>query len=875
MLNAALSKTVALCTRHARSVVLLAIAIVAAATYYTATHFAISTDVAKLFSPDLPWRQRAVAFDAAFAQSIDRTVLVIDGATPEAAERAAARLASELAKQPALFRSVQRPDGGIFFARNGLLFLSPQEVSRTTEQLIAAQPLLGSLAADPSVRGLMEALALVLEGVQRGEAKLADLARPLDALAVSLETVTTGHPQPLSWRSLITGEPPSRRELRRFVLVQPLLDFAALQPGAKASDAIRHIVRTDPIVRETGARVRLTGSVPMADDEFATVAEGAALNAIITLLVVLLWLWLALRSIKLIIAVLLSVAAGLMVTAAFGLLVAAPLNLISVAFAVLFVGLGIDFAIQFCVRLRAEQQAFADLPAALRAAAMAIGSPLALAAAAIAAGFYAFLPTEYRGVSELGLIAGTGMLIAFIATITLLPALLTLLRPKAAAAEVGYPALARADRFIDSHRKSILLSASAIAIVCASLLPWLRFDSNPMSLRSPKVESVAALLELMQDRDTSPNTLDVLAPSREGASALADRLAALPEVARALTLSSFVPNEQEQKLALISDAALLLDPTLNPAQLRSAPSDADNARAMEHTAAMLQQTTRDLAGAGVIESQRLARVLTTLSQAPPTQRALADSALIPGLQTMLGQLREALQASPVSLQSLPQDLVRDWVAADGRARIQVSPKGDSNDDATLRRFVAAVQQIAPDATGPPVSVQASGRTIVHAFVVAGGWAFIAIVVLLSLTLRRASDVLRMLAPLALSALLTLGICVAAGQPLNFANIIALPLLFGIGVAFDIYYVMAWRAGGRNLLQSSLTRAVVFSALTTGTAFGSLWLSHHPGTASMGKLLALSLASTLVSALLFLPALLGPTRDDTGRPTMPSSKPPAG
>jgi predicted RND superfamily exporter protein len=116
-------------------------------------------------------------------------------------------------------------------------------------------------------------------------------------------------------------------------------------------------------------------------------------------------------------------------------------------------------------------------------------------------------------------------------------------------------------------------------------------------------------------------------------------------------------------------------------------------------------------------------------------------------------------------------------------------------------------------------------------------------------------VLLTLAPLLLSGLATLGICAATGFALNFENIIALPLLFGIGVAFNIYFVLAWRAGKRELLQSSLTRAVIFSALTTGTAFGSLWLSHHPGTASMGKLLALSLACTLVAALLFLPALL--------------------
>jgi uncharacterized protein len=176
-----------------------------------------------------------------------------------------------------------------------------------------------------------------------------------------------------------------------------------------------------------------------------------------------------------------------------------------------------------------------------------------------------------------------------------------------------------------------------------------------------------------------------------------------------------------------------------------------------------------------------------------------------------------------------------------------------------------VQQLAPDATGAPVSIQESSYTIMRAFIQAGFWALASIALLLAMTLRRAVDVLLTLTPLILAALVTLGICAAIGMPLNFENIIALPLLIGIGVAFNIYFVMAWRSGAVNLLQSSLTRAVLFSALTTGTAFGSLWLSQHPGTSSMGKLLALSLACTLLVALLFLPALLGSVRARSGPP----------
>jgi hopanoid biosynthesis associated RND transporter like protein HpnN len=327
-----------------------------------------------------------------------------------------------------------------------------------------------------------------------------------------------------------------------------------------------------------------------------------------------------------------------------------------------------------------------------------------------------------------------------------------------------------------------------------------------------------------------------------------------------ITLSSFIPEQQEGKLALLADAAMLLDPALNPSGVKPAPTDEQTVSAMLQTAGALAQAAGPQPqGVAAVDAARLAKALTILAGGDPAARERASTALIPGLVVTLGQLREALQAEAVTLEKLPADLARDWVAPDGRTRIEVYPKGDANDNATLQRFVAAVRQVAPDATGTTVGIQESSRTIVRAFLEAGLWALVSITLLLVITLRRVTDVLLTLAPLTLAGMVTLGTCVAIGLPLNFENIIALPLLFGIGVAFSIYFVMAWRAGAQDLLQSSLTRAVLFSALTTGTAFGSLWYSHHPGTASMGKLLALSLAFTLVASLIFLPALLKSVR----------------
>ena len=851
---------VAVCARRPWLVIVIAGALAASAFTYNAGHIAIDTDSAKLIGEDLAWRKRERVFDAAFPQRADLIAVVVDGATPELAEEATKTLALRLSSQPGKYRAVWRPDGGPFFERAGLLFESTAEVARTTQQLIAAQPLLGTLAADPTLRGLMDSLSLMLDGVEHDPANVEQLAQPLIGLAEAFEAIVAGQVPAFSWHSLFTGSVPAPRELRRFILVQPVLDYSALRPGESASGAIRQAAHELAQDVDPRIRIRLTGPVPLADEEFGTLAEGALLNASVMMFAIVVLLWIALRSLRLVAAILLSLAVGLFVTAAIGLLAFGAFNLISVAFAVLFVGLGVDFCIQFCVCYRAKRYATGELYLALRDAGGEVGGALALAAASTAAGFYAFLPTEYRGVSELGAIAGTGMIVAFVASITLLPALIAVFRAPGERAAVGYAALAPLDRFLVRHRRRILIFSGAIAAVSIALLPGLQFDFNPLHLRSVKVESVATLLDLMQDPNTAPNTIDVLTPSLADAAALAPRLEQLPEVDHTITLASFVPEQQQEKLALIEDAALLLDPVLRPAASKPPPNDDETVRAMSHASELLERVAAAHPGLGVAApAARLGRALRTLTQGEPRQRERVRTALIPGLVTTLGQLRSAMQASPVTLATLPDEIKRDWIASDGRARIEVFPKGDANDNQTLRRFVAAVTLLAPEATGAPVSIQESSRTIVRAFLQAGLWALLAIILLLALVLRRASDVVLTLAPLVLSGLVTLGICVATGLPLNFENIIALPLLLGIGVAFNIYFVTAWRAGRGELLQSSLTRAVLFSALTTGTAFGSLWLSHHPGTSSMGKLLALSLACTLVSALLFLPALLGEPR----------------
>ncbi len=855
MIASLVARIVGFAHRHAAMVALAGLVLALSTGFYAATHLAIDTDLDHMLPKDVAWRRDEIALDRAFPQNNNLLVLVIDATSGDLADRAASALTARLRAEPQLFRHVRQPDGGPFFDQNGLLFLPVADVQTMSDKLIAAQPLIGSLAHDPSLRGLFDTLALFVGNAGKDRGAIARLDPTLAAIADAVEGVLAGRPEAVSWQRLMTGRAPEARDLRRFVLTVPVLDFDALEPGARAQAEIRRLAHELALDPAHGVRLRMTGPVALDDEQFATLRQGALESTILSVVAVCVILFAALRSAKLVGAILATLAAGLVLTAGFATLAIGSLNLISVAFGVLFIGLAVDFSIQFSVRYRDQRHRLGTLPAALDGAARSIGPALGLAAGATAIGFLSFVPTSYIGIRELGWIAGFGMVIAIALNFTVLPAGLTLLRPKGEPEPIGFRRAAPLDSFLLERRRWVLGAAAILAVLCLVLLPRVSFDFDPLDLKNPKSESVATARDLMKDPMTTPYTAEILTPSLKAAEAIADRLAKLPEVSQAVTAASFIPGDQEKKLAIISDLALLLGPTLSPGTTLPPPSDADIVKSIDACRDALQS---EAARNGPDSpATRLSRALAASAARGPALVPALRQALLAGLEQRLASLRHLIAAKPVTLASLPPELRDSWVAADGRARVEVFPTGDARDPAVLSRFVAAIRTIAPDATGTPVTIQEAGHLISGAFIQAGIIAIVAITALLAVVLRRLRDVVLVVVPLLLAAMLTLAVTVVIGMKLNYANIIALPLLLGIGVAFDIYFVMNWRAGQSRHLQSSTARAVVFSALTTMSAFGSLALSNDPGTAEMGELLAISLAATLFCTLFVLPALLGP------------------
>ncbi|WP_253592245.1 MMPL family transporter [Bradyrhizobium elkanii] len=859
MLTNIVVSVVRTCTRFALPVVIFSVLLSIGAGFYTARNFSINTDINKLISPDLDWRKRDNQFEEAFDR--ERLILaVVEAATPELTSSAAKALTAKLQADKKNFEAITALGSGEFFEKNGLLFLPTEEVGKVAGQLESAAPLIEIMAGDPSIRGLTGALETGLAGVKRGQVKLDNAAPPFNLISETVETVLAKGNATFSWRELTSDKPLTDSDKRAFIEIKPIIDYSALEPGKAATDAIRQAAADLKFPTEYHARVRLTGPVPIANEEYATVQDGAITNGIGTVVIVLVILWMALHSGKIIFAVFVNLFIGLAITTAVGLMMVGSLNLLSIAFAVLFIGLGVDFGIQFSVRYRSERFKNDNLTLALENAARRSAVPLSLAAMATAAGFLCFLPTDYKGISELGKIAGAGMLVAFVTSITVLPALLDLLNPPGEKEPVGYAFLAPLDLFLEKHRVPIIVGTLLVTVAGLPLLHYMKFDFNPINLRNSKVESIATFLDLRKDPNTGANAINVMTRSEADAKKIEAKLEKLPEVSRVMSLDSFVPDDQPAKLKLIGQAAKTLGPALNPDSVDPAPSDQENVESLKSSVDSLRKTAGDGKGPGAVAARRLADALQKLAGSNQATRDKAQDVFVAPMKIVFDQLRNTLQAQTVTLQNLPPELVDSWKTKDGLMRVEVEPKGDPNDNDNLRRFADAVLAAEPTAIGGPVSILKSGDVIVKAFIHAGILALVTIGLLLWLTLRRVVDVLMTLVPLLVAGIVTLEICVLIGLPLNFANIVALPLLLGVGVAFKIYYVTAWRQGRTNLLQSSLTRAIFFSALTTATAFGSLWLSSHPGTASMGKLLALSLVTTLAAVLLFQPALMGKPRE---------------
>jgi len=828
---------------------------------YAVGHLGLNSNEDDLFSEDLPFTALRRDFYAAFPRLVDPVVVVLDADTHDLVDRARDRLAERLRADPQHFVHVYEPGGGPFFERNGLLYLEVDELYDLSDNLATAQPYLAELARDPSLRGFSSILREAVEAAGSAEFPEVELAQVLERVAEGVEAAVEGRRYSLSWADLVLGEQATPEKRRRFLVVQPAIDFQQVNPAESALLALRRVIADVGYDGGDGVRARVTGLYALAYEEMEHVSQQSSLAGLASFALVAGLLFAALGSLRLVLAALLTLLAGLSVTAGFAAVAVGHLNLISVAFAVLFIGLSIDYAIHLCTRYREVLAREPSPAAALREAARRVGGPLAICALTTAIGFYAFVPTEFAGVAELGLIAGTSMLIGLVTNLTLLPALICLWPPPVPASTSALPRWTESLRSLPfRHAPAVAILAAVLTLVSTWLVGQLRFDPNPLHLRDPSAHSVQAFDELLADGEAFPWNVNVRAAAADEARAAAARLEDLEQVDYALTYRDFVPDEQEQKLEILQDAALLLGPAIDQ-QPEARPPGADEQAAalagLRRSLAALERGEVDAALTAAAD--RLEPALARfLEGADPALLSRLEQSLVGSLPDRLERLRSALRAQPVTRDELPQDLAERWVAEDGRVRVEVFPVGDLGEGHALESYVEAVREIDPQAFGEGVAILESGRVVVKAFREALFSAAGAIFLLILLLWRRLSSAVFVAGTLGLAGLLTGATAVAFGIPLNFANVIVIPLLLGMGVDSAIHLVNRFQEGepgDREVLRTSTARAVLYSSFTTIASFGTLGFSTHLGMASLGQLLTIGIAMTLVCSLGVLPALL--------------------
>ena len=828
------------------------------AAFYIGSHIEVHTDTDEMINPELPFRQTFHDFNAAFPQFNNSFIIVIDGETPEAAVEAQELLAAYLSARKGLYKSVYAPGAGAFFDQNGFLYLDFDQLVDLSDQLAAAEPVLAAVSEDPSLRGLFDILSEAMEEISEGDAPPEKLTEVLGSITASTRAAANGREQALSWRAIFLDDEDLAKAKRRLLIVQPELDFTQLQSAKAALAGARAAARE--VAQETGTLIRFSGKMALSSDELKSVADGAILAGALFFILVALVLGFGIRSARLVFAALTTLFAGLIWTGAFALLAIGYLNIISIAFAVLFIGLGIDFAIHFSLRYQEEVQGGLPVDQALIKTSVTVGAPLALCAPTTALAFYAFMATDYVGLAQLGLISGTGMFISFFTSLTFLPALLKLMPLKKGKVVFNIHARQEAG-FIAKNGRRIALAGLGFGLASVYFAAHADFDFDPINLKDPKSESVTTFFDLMAGEKTSPYTIQILAASEGEALTLKERLTGLPEVDDVIILQSYVPERQEEKLEVIDTISIFLNPVFTGRGSVDPPSWEENAAAVstfrEKVSALEAARPGLPVTAAAMELSASLEGFGVEMQNGAAEQALLQQNLFSTFPRLVDQLDAALGADYVTLGDLPEEITSRYRADDGRFRVEVFPSADLSSARDLERFVAAVSALASEASGSPVQIFNSGLVVKGAMIEASTIAVVAMVLFLTLILRRVSSVTLITLPVFLAGLLTLAAMTLLGLKFNFANVIVIPLLIGLGVDSGIHLVLRAREEKENirLLSSSTPRAVLLSALTTLGSFGTLAISAHQGTASMGILLALAIVMILIATLLVLPGLM--------------------
>ena len=641
------------------------------------------------------------------------------------------------------------------------------------------------------------------------------------------------------------------------------------------------IQRVRKVAQETQAEfpkvsIGVTGEPVLLDDELRQSEADMKIATLITLALITIMFFFAYGEVSRPLLALVALLASVVVSLGVTTVTIGHLNIISQAFIVMLLGLGIDFGIQFLGRYEEEVQRGKSSEEAVEITLTTTGKALLTGGGTTAAAFFAMCFNDFTGLTELGWIAGTGVLLALWASLSILPALL-LWRDrhgiKGTGKKVQLLQGAVWDRKLTFHPYLALTLAAGISLFAWQQSKKVAFDHNLLHLQNPKMESVRLTRELLNTGEGSLIYGVVMADSVEQADELAVKLSELSTVSKVRTLGDLVPQDQQKRMEEVNRIARVAgEITLGS----GAESSVDVPKAKRDLEFLLESSQEGAKQAKqyIGLSGRARQAVTTFEKLiPPLERAVAaldklsleeakkrldrhQVKLVGSITQNLGWLKTQRGDRPLTVEDLPVQLRQRYLSNHGKVLIEVVPSVDVWERKPNEEFVAQVQKIAPGVTGTPVMNLEYIDLLMKSYIQASFYAAGVILILIFLLFRNVKDLILTLLPLGLGILWLFGALGLFHIELDPANIVTLPMILGIGVAYGVYVMDRYREeGGIRIFASSTGKAVVLSALTTLFGFGSMLVGQYRGLVSLGLVMSLGVIFTLISALLVLPQIL--------------------
>ncbi len=869
--------------------VLLSLALAALGVGYTFEALTFKTSTRDLLPPGQRYATLHTEYLRDFGELDDITV-VVEGRTLEESKAYASRLVREIRRGPVKFERVAYRIDPKRFEGQALLYLSADKLKEIRDKVFDHQEFMENFAANPTLDQLITGINTQIAsafvsnffdlGLQdSGAVDLGFLKEVVGQISERLDHPTAYYSP---WGALFTLDRQEDGDAGYFLSDDKSLLFVLVEPPAgkkgsftgdqEAISAIRDIVAG---LRHEFPRVQVgvTGAPALSNDEMTTAfrdSEGATLLAFgLTLGLLLLAFKRAGKPILMLGVLAVSLAWSMGVTT----LAIGHLTLFSVMFIPIVIGIGIDYGIYFLFRYEEELFLGRNLKEALELTAARSGPGILLGALTAAGAFYVLAFTDFRGIKELGFIAGTSILLAWLSMMTFFPALLVLVdrrhasRPKGTVPpaleleQIRVPFLERLTRY----PKSVLVTAGLLTTFSLWAVTTVGFDYNLLNLQAKGTESVIWEKKVLAKSGRSGFSGLATANSLEELRRKQEAFERLPSVSEVDSVLLLIPDNQPEKIKMIRDFAPLVAPVrVGMAQ----PVDLEGLRSALQTLKrrfdLAASEATDPKAQKEIEGVRaqIGALLDKLNAAEPD---MAEPALT-YLQTQLysdfvdkfHSLQRNLHPRPVSLQDVPKELRRKFISQSGRFLIQIHPKVDIWDRKGAEQFVRELRSVDPDVTGSPIITYEAIRLMERAYLQGTIYAFLVVGGLAFLMLRRLRESVLALIPLALGMLWTVGLMSLFGLRFNLANVWGIPLIVGTAAEYGLNVVMRYMEGrqhGGPFVARSTVMAVIVNGLTTIAGFGSLMVADHQGIFGLGLLLTIGATASLVSSLIVLPVLI--------------------